>query len=430
MRIQKIVATMAIMKRSMVLGLILAISFFLRIYRLDIPQNYIFDEVYHVPTIRAFSQNNPAAFDVYAQAPEPNTAYDWLHPPLAKLIQAGSVLIFGDNSFGWRFPSAVFGTLATLAVYFLAVTMTKKTNVGLLAAGIFSLDNLQLTMSRIAMNDIFVTTFILFALAFFYKGLSFAKAKVSPYWYFVLTGLFAGLAISTKHSAVLLYPIFALQGLFLIKGLSFANAKVSPYRYLYLIFIPPLIYLLSFSQFWLQGHSFRQFVDLHKQIYWYQTKSPAVLIATATHSYQSAAWQWPFLIRPVWFHVDYQPAAIANIYNLGNPIIFWSGLLALIQGLSFANAKVNPYWYFLISYLGLWLPFLASPRIMFLHHYLPALSVLTVILAIWLEKLSKKVITLIIFIIIITFIFFYPVNTAIPLPTQWLKYWFWLPGWR
>src|SRR3990167_4800218 len=132
MRTQKIVATIAIMRSRLVLGLILAIGFFLRIYRLYIPQNYIFDEVYHVPSIRAFSQNNPAAFDVYAQAPEPGTAYDWLHPPLAKLIQAGSVLVLGDNSFGWRFPSAVFGMLAIAAVYYLALTVTGKIPIALL----------------------------------------------------------------------------------------------------------------------------------------------------------------------------------------------------------------------------------------------------------------------------------------------------------
>ena len=390
------------------------------------PKNYIFDEVYHVPSLRAFSQNNPAAFDVYAQAPEPGTAYDWLHPPLAKLFQAGSVLAFGDNSFAWRFPAAVFGTVAALGVYYLALVVTSQVNVALLAALIFSLDNLQLTMSRVAMNDIFVTAWILFALAFFYKGLSFATAKVSPYW--ILCAVFTGLAISTKHSAVLLLPIFALQGLSLIKGLSFATAKVSPYRYLYLIFLPPLIYLLSFSQFWLQGHTVQQFIELHKQIYYYQTH------LTATHDYQAAAWQWPLLIRPVWFYVQYLPDKIANIYNLGNPLIFWGGLLALIQmlikGLSFAHAKVRPYRYLVFSFLGLWLPFIASPRIMFLHHYLPALAVLTIILASWLQSLPRPWRLGLVLLIAGVFIFFYPINAAIPVPNQWLKYWFWLPSWR
>ena len=373
------------------LGLILIISLGFRIWRLEIPVSYIFDEVYHVPSLRAFSQNNPAAFDVYAQAPEPGTAYDWLHPPLAKLIQAGSVLLFGDNSFGWRFPSAVFGTLAIAAVYYLALAVTKKDKIALLAAALFGLDGLGLTMSRIAMNDIFVTTFILFALAFFYK----------KNWFW--SAVFTGLAISTKHSAILLFPIFLLQ------GLSLKAFKESPYWYWYFVLIPPLIYLLSFSQFWLQGHTWQQFVDLHKQIYYYQTH------LTATHSYQSAAWQWPLLVRPVWFHVQYFQDKIANIYNLGNPLIFWGGLIALIQ------VKVSPYGFLLLVYLGLWLPFIFSPRIMFLHHYLPALAVLTVILAqgLW-ETKNKLLITVYLLLVTISFIFFYPINTAIPLPTSWL----------
>jgi len=85
----------------LVLSLII-FAFAFRVFRLSIPTNYIFDEVYHVPTLRAYSQNNPAGYEWWQTAPEPNTAYDWLHPPLAKLIQAASVKILGDNSFAWR----------------------------------------------------------------------------------------------------------------------------------------------------------------------------------------------------------------------------------------------------------------------------------------------------------------------------------------
>jgi dolichyl-phosphate-mannose--protein O-mannosyl transferase len=378
------------------LALILIINFLLRLFRLDYPKNYIFDEVYHVPTFRAFSQNNPAAFDVYAKSPEPNTAYDWLHPPLAKLIQAGSIKLLGDNSFAWRFPSALFGTISAGAAYFLAVTVTRKRRVGWLAALLFSLDGLQLTMSRIAMNDIFVTTFILFSLAFVYKK-DWPKAAI-----------FTGLALSTKHSAVLLFPVFALW-LIYKRPKDWLKAAAG------LIIVPPLIYLLSFSQFWLQGHSWRQFVDLHKQIYWYQTN------LKETHGYQSAAWQWPILTRPVWFHVEYLDGKIANIYNLGNPLVFLLGLIALV------NYKNK---YLRLAYFGLFAPFIASPRIMFLHHYLPSLSVLTIILAGWLDRFSKKTIMLAIVAVALVFIFFYPINTGIALPKEMLKYWFWLPSWR
>lgn len=390
--------------------ILLFVGLFIRLWRIDQPSGYIFDEVYHVPSLRAFAQNNPEAFDVYAKAPEPNTAYDWLHPPLAKLIQAGSVLIFGDNSFGWRLPAAIFGTLATAGVYFLAVSTTKSQSAALLAAAIFSLDNLQLTMSRIAMNDIFVTAFILFALAFFYQKRWFWSA------------VFTGLAISTKHSAGLLYPIFLLQ----VRNLKlFKLFKFGTCSFLAFLIIPPLIYLFSFFQFWLQGHSWQQFVDLHRQIYYYQTH------LEATHTYQSTAWQWPFDIRPVWFHVQYFPDKIANIYNLGNPVIFWGGLIVIFERLWLWRFWPESYSRLFLAYFGLWLPFIFSPRIMFLHHYLPALAVLTVIVAVRLVSTRNQLLIAAYgLMVLFAFGFFYPLNTAWPLPADWLKYWFVLPSWR
>ncbi|MCX6816984.1 MAG: glycosyltransferase family 39 protein [Candidatus Beckwithbacteria bacterium] len=392
------------------LWLLLVVSFFLRVFRLGVPAAYVFDEVYHVPAVRAISQGNLDAYNPFAKAPEPNTAYDWLHPPLAKLIQANSVKIFGDNSFGWRFPSALFGTISIAALYYFALTLFKNKKIALMAAAFFAFDNLQLTMSRITMNDIFVTTWIIFALTFFcrfIKGDSFTHVKASPYRNLFLTAIFTGLAVATKHSAVLLFPIYLI--FFLIR---------SPKKFLftvYILLITVIIYFLSYSQLFLRGGSLTSFFDLHKQIIWYQTH------LTATHSYQSSAWQWPFLIRPVWFYVEYFKNSVANIYNLGNPLVFWGGLISLI----FCSNL-----FLLICYFFLFFPFVFSPRIMFLHHYLPALPFLCLILAQVVNALPAKIIKFIIFITIITFIFFYPLNTAIPLPVNLLKYWFWLPTWR
>jgi len=173
-------------------------------------------------------------------------------------------------------------------------------------------------MSRIAMNDIFVTTWIILALAFFYRKK------------FLVSAVFTGLAISTKHSAVFLYPIFLLFGF---------------RQFYYYILIPPLIYILSYSQLFLLGGRLTDFYNLHKQIFWYQTH------LTATHGYQSMDWQWPLLIRPVWFYVNYLKDSTANIYNLGNPVIFWGGLVAVFFSRN---------WYLLISYFSLFFPFIFS----------------------------------------------------------------------
>jgi len=186
-----------------------------------------------------------------------------------------------------------------------------------------------------------------------------------------------------------------------------------------------LIYILSYSQLFLLGGSWLDLVNLHKQIWWYQTH------LTASHAYQSAAWQWPLLIRPVWFYVNYLSSATANIYNLGNPAVFWGGLVALgfLINKTYKRYKFNNL-FLIVSYLVLFFPFVFSPRIMFLHHYLPALALLCLILARIVSGLQGKYTTFIMIITIITFIFFYPLNTAIPIPNNLLKYWFWLPTWR
>jgi dolichyl-phosphate-mannose--protein O-mannosyl transferase len=413
--------------------LILFFTLVTRLWQVDKPATYIFDEVYHVVSIKAYAENNPAGYEWWHEPPEPNTAYEWLHPPIAKLIQAGSVKIFGDRPMAWRFPSVVFGVLSVLATYYLALILFKKESLALTAAALLALDNLHLTMSRIAMNDIFVTTFILFALVFFFKGLSFAQAKDSPYWkYWYLTGLFAGLALATKHSSIMLYPIFFL---FILKGLTLRKSKVKPYWFwrlpFYLALIPLSIYLLSFTQFFLQGHTFADFYHLHQNIWWYQTG------LTATHSYQSTALTWPLLWRPVWLHVQYWTDKVGNIYNLGNPAVFWGGLAAviyqIIKGLILRNSKVRPYgkplMFVLLAYGLLFLPLSFSPRILFLHHYLPALPLLCIILANVLHKFPKLN-TQYLILATFMFFFFYPLNTNIPLPAEWVKYWFWLPNWK
>ena len=415
------------------LSLLLILTFCFRAFRLSNPSNYIFDEVYHVPTIKAIANNNSDAYNPFGKSPEPNTAYDWLHPPLAKLIQAASVNLLGDSSFSWRLPSAVFGTLSIAALYFFSLTLFKSSSLALLAATIFSLDNLQLTMSRITMNDIFVTTWIILALTFFYKAIkgdSFTHVKVSPYRiarkHLLFTAIFTGLSLATKHSSIFLYPIFFI---FLTKSFKRSNLAKFFKSILILALLPITIYLLSYSQMFLQGSTLTDFFNLHKQIYWYQTG------LTATHSFQSTAWQWPLLIRPVWFHVKYLSSSIANIYNLGNPLIFWAGLLAFFYALFkkdiFQHIKNSTLIkkYLLISYLFLFLPFIFSPRIMFLHHYLPALPFLCLILAAAIYPYRRLTLTFLT-LAFITFIFFYPLNTAIPIPKDILNYWFWLPTWR
>ena len=53
---------------------------------------------------------------------------------------------------------------------------------------------------------------------------------------------------------------------------------------------------------------------------------------TATHSYQSPWWQWPLLLKPMWYYdAPFKAAGTASvIYAMGNPAVWWVGLAALL----------------------------------------------------------------------------------------------------
>jgi len=83
------------------------------------------------------------------------------HPPLAKLMIALSMLVLGNDAYGWRAPSVIFGVASLLIFYLLVKRMSKKPFLALFSSTILSLDNLFFVHGRIATLDIFVLGFML-----------------------------------------------------------------------------------------------------------------------------------------------------------------------------------------------------------------------------------------------------------------------------
>src|SRR3989344_7778617 len=205
-----------------------------RVYRLNEPNHYYFDEVYHVVTARAYANNDPAAYDPFSPHPEEGTAFDWLHPPLAKLIQAASIKLLGDKPVAWRLPSAIFGTALILATVILATVMFGK-KAGVFAGLILAFENLTLVMSRITMNDIFIAFFSVCAFIF---AVMYSK-KQKFIWLFS-SSIFLGFAVASKWTgAYALFIVFAFVFLERIR-----NQK-SLIPLLTIAIVPFFIYLAS-----------------------------------------------------------------------------------------------------------------------------------------------------------------------------------------
>src|SRR3989304_7304184 len=96
-------------KPSHLLILILLLAAILRLYRLDFPNKYVFDEVYHAFTAKEFLAGRKVAWEWWT-TPPPGVAYEWTHPPLAKEIMAASMFILHtQDAWAWRLPGALFG---------------------------------------------------------------------------------------------------------------------------------------------------------------------------------------------------------------------------------------------------------------------------------------------------------------------------------
>lgn len=372
-------------------GLIIAFALITRLWNLNMPPGYYFDEVYNAFTTQEFVKGNKDAYEWFHTSTIPGTAYGWTHPPLAKLIASLGILLFGDNSFGWRVGSAVVGTLCIALIYLISNKLMSR-EYALLACLFASLDGLMLVQSRINMNDIYALFFILLC---FYAFVAHRKN-------ILLLSISLGLLVATKWTGLYALAIFGWR------------KHIIP-----MLFIIAGIYILSYSQYFWLGGSLANFWELQKQMWWYNTN------LTATHTYQSSWWTWPLLIRSVWYYVDYQKQAIANIYALGNPILWWLGIPAIFYTL------YKRKWFIVIGYLTFWLPWARAPRIMFLYHYLPSVPFLCMALAYTLSQVKNKYLTVgICGLVIVAFVYFYPLWTGILVSKDFVNQYFWLPSWR
>ncbi len=389
-------------KAKHILILILLLAAFLRLYRLDYPNKYVFDEVYHAFTAKEFLAGHKEAWEWWT-TPPPGVAYEWTHPPLAKEIMAGSMFLSrSQEAWAWRLPGALLGILSVYLVYLLGLKLLNKKFAALIGAFVFSLDGLNFVQSRTGMNDIYYVTFILASLLFF------LNRKL------LISAVFFGLSLTSKWAALYLILIYLV---IIIKNRSYKQL-------IYFILIPPIIYLLCYIPFFLLGHNLDQFIGLQQQMWWYHTG------LKATHAYTSPWWSWPLNLYPVWYFVDYQKNTMANIFASGNPVVFWTGSAAIL--LTFWEAIKKKSVNLAIIILGFsvfWLPWVLSPRIMFLYHFSPSVPFLSLALGYQLNNLlsnkkGRQLAILILVLIIISFLFVFPFLTGIHLPNNFIKLFF------
>lgn len=376
------------------------ISFISRYLFLASPEEMVFDEVYHA---RAAGE--------YLRGLHP---FEWVHPPLAKLLISVGVNIFGLNSFGWRIMPVIFGTLFIPVMYIFGKSLFEKRVAGILAATIIAVDGVFFVQSRTAMTNIFATFFQLTSIMFFwlYVQSDFHKEKsVKKYTFFALSGLFISLALSTRWTSMgaLAFILGSMIWYKLLFNITIddvvkvnltplfekINKKQIPFLILFSIFfvlLPAIVYIISYIPFLTLNHTVQDIIDMQKGIYTYHKN------LRDPHPYYSEWYTWPFLIRPTWYYFrDFKDGTMAGIIALGNPAIWWSSIFVTIFALYKAiKEKQANLLYTGLGFVILYLPWAVSPRIKNFNHYLfeaipyACLSITFLIIYLWEKGNAKK----------------------------------------
>mgnify|MGYP001563305675 FL=1 len=312
--------------------LIAILSFWLRMWHLATPKGYTFDEVYYVDGARDLLHYG---VEVTGSSPE-----FIVHPPVGKWCIALGVKLFGNNEFGWRISSALVGAITIYLVALIAQRLFGSKSLSTLAALLMALDGLHLVHSRTALLDLFLTFFILLAVY------SWLKER---YW---LAGIWFGLAIGTKWSAIYFLAAFALILIYQDYIRSRAEEsrellKTILKRVAQFSVLPLGVYIASWTGWfmsargwdrqWAQTHpsawkfipdSLRSLWHYHAEIWHFHTT------LTQHHSYQANPWSWLVMARPTSFFYASPNTCGAKqcaqeVLALGTPILWWLGTLAI-----------------------------------------------------------------------------------------------------
>jgi dolichyl-phosphate-mannose--protein O-mannosyl transferase len=300
-------------------------SFILRIINLGIPKGFVFDEVYYVDGARDLLK-----YGVEVDGANPEFI---VHPPVGKWLIASGVKIFGDNEFGWRFASAVFGTLLILLVARLIHVLFYSPLLTALGAALMSLDGLLLVHSRTALLDLFLTFFTVLGVYLWHRNRH------------IWAGIAFGLALGCKWSAVYFIVIIALISVYRIlvaadvrKTLSPISAKFAQYGVL-----PILIYTLTWSGWFISNRGWSRQWSSNPLVSWFHYHSEILNFHTGLtekHPYQANPWSWLVMGRPTsFFYASPQGCDAKNcaqeVLALGTPILWWIATIAFAVVIGF-----------------------------------------------------------------------------------------------
>jgi len=249
------------------------------------------------------------------------------------------------------------------------------------------------------------------------------------------TGIFLGLALATKWAAISMF--FMIDCLYIQKAIkskkNYHPMKSLFYGFTFLIILPVLIYFTVYSwMFTLQGCTWHDIWYIQRFNLFYNLK----VAATQPHPYVSFWWQWPLLLRPIWFYFAHQKGMVNGLICIGNPAIFWM-IPVMISCLVLDSIRQRSVslWVVIFGFLCQWLFYAHAPRTTFFHYFYYSMPFVAMGLAwlsaqLWqLRKTGRWVVSLYMILVFGMFVYWYPLLTGLTISESYYQTHIWLRSW-
>ena len=244
-----------------------------------------------------------------------------------------------------------------------------------------------------------------------------ATATSVTFWYY-----FAVIVVTLFILVVrLLKKNKDLKKIMIIAFISFILVPIAIYVFTYMAF--PTVYNYT-------TNSIGGIINQIKDMYNYHST------LEETHPFQSTWYQWPIMYKPVWYYASYYGGNVkSTIVGIGNPIIWWFGILAFVYAAISSIVKRNKENAFvLIFILCTFLPYLFIGRAMFMYHYFPTLPFVMLAIVAFIKWISEKLKTnsftvFYMALVVVIFFVFYPISSGMITTTDYVDALKWFTSW-
>ena len=389
--------------------------------------------------------------------------YERTHPPFGKTLIGLGIKAFDMTPFGWRIVCA--GAIALLpALLFVGGRLLTATRLGAYSAMLLmAAEGMTFTLGRMANIDGFLVLFetaLLIVLLRWYRA--YEKNPHSTHWrWLALAGTCFGLALSIKWSALFLgFAIFLLvavwklsrlwrvfhrgETLWVGRPLAAGIARDAAAWLFWFAIFPLGIYYFSHADF-LQSLPQRPSVLSTQGVSAFWEQQQFILDfhggrkAQDSHSLAAPFYTWPLLLKPVqgiFFDGNMPEGMRSAISMMGNPVIWWLGLVAML-GLGWQALRGKDPGAIMLAavYFLQFTPWILVQRPTFIYAYAPFLPLLilglaSVIARPWVREPGRRVCAVLLLLTAAAaFFLFYPAISGLPVAQDYFQWLRWFPSW-